>query len=248
MTDTEEPPGRIVRDLMRRAGQAGLATALARDASAWPYVSLVLVALDHDASPLLLLSNLAEHSRNIAVDPRIALLFDGTAGWPDPLAGPRASVLGRAEPAVSPRLLARYTARHPAAEAYAGFGDFKLYRVVVERAHLVAGFGRVHWIEGCEVLFDMAGAEPLAAAEADILEHMNRDHSEAVQLIAGQVLGLDGADWVIAGVDPEGCDLRRDGVLARATFTRTARDAEDARAELVRLTKQARRLATDRAS
>lgn len=243
MTGTGEQPGQTVRGLMRRAGRAALATALARDASAWPYASLVLAALDHDASPLLLLSDLADHSRNIAADPRVGLLFDGTVGWRDPLAGARACVLGRIEPDPSTRLLARYVARHPGAEAYAGFRDFKLYRVAVERAHLVAGFGRIHWIGADEVLFDTAGAEPLAEAEADILGHMNRDHAEAVQLIARHVLGLDGEGWRLVGIDPEGCDFGRDGSLARAAFDKKVVDGESARVELVRLARRAKRLA-----
>jgi hypothetical protein len=244
MTGNQERPGQTVRQLMRRAGRAALATALARDASAWPYASLVLVALDHDASPLLLLSDLADHTKNLAADPRVGLLFDGTAGWRDPLAGARACVLGRVEPAPSARLLARYVARHPRAEAYAGFTDFKLYRVAVERAHLVAGFGRIHWIGADQVLFDAAGAEALAEAEAAILGHMNQDHAEAVQLIARQVLGLDGEGWTLVGIDPEGCDLGRDGALARATFDKRVIDGDSARVELVGLTKRARRLAT----
>ncbi len=246
MTAAETPPGQVVRDLMRRTGQVTLATHFARYGGSWPYASLVLVALDHDASPLLLLSDLAEHTRNISADPRVSLLFDGTAGWQDPLAGPRATVLGRAEPAPSSRLLKRFTARHPGAEDYAGFADFKLYRLAVERAHLVAGFGRIHWIEAADVLFDVTDTGALAEAEPDILAHMNQDHADAVQIIAEHVLGLDGPGWVLAGVDPEGCDLRRDGVLARAAFARTARDADGARAELVRLTKHAKRRAADR--
>jgi putative heme iron utilization protein len=227
---------------MRRAGQAALATSLAPD-DAWPYASLVLVALDHDASPLLLISDLAEHTRNIRADPRVALLFDGTSGWQDPLAGPRASVLGRAERLDSPRLLARFVSRHPGAEVYAGFKDFALYRLAVARAHLVAGFGRIHWVEAGELLCDCAVAEALAEAEAGILAHMNQDHAEAAELIARHLVGRDGAGWRLVGIDPEGCDLRRETELARAAFAKPARDAETARAELVRLTKQARRAA-----
>ncbi|MGH7184968.1 MAG: pyridoxamine 5'-phosphate oxidase family protein, partial [Pseudomonadota bacterium] len=95
MPALDEQPGETVRRLMRAAGQATLATALARDASGRPYASLVLVALDDDGSPILLLSDLADHSRNLQADARAALLFDGTAGLADPLTGPRATVLGR---------------------------------------------------------------------------------------------------------------------------------------------------------
>ena len=249
-TSKDPPPGVTVRGLMRRAGQASLATTVAARGEeqrpsggppGWPYASLVLVTLDHDASPLMLLSDLSDHVRNIKADPRVALLFDGTAGYEDPLAGPRASVLGTVEVSDGEeRLLARVLARHPGAELYAGFKDFHLYRVRVECAHLVAGFGRIHWIEAGEVLFDAAGAAPLAAAEPDIVAHMNEDHADAVALIARQLLGLEGEDWRMTGVDPEGADLRRGKRLARFDFTRPVSDPESCRAALVAATKKAR--------
>src|SRR5207244_13226666 len=110
--------------------------------------SLVLLAPDLDASPLLLLSGLAQHSRNIAFDPRVSLLLDATEGHPDPLTGPRLSLLGRALPIDDRRCLARFIAHHPTSAGYAGFRDFHLYRVEVERGHLVAGFGRIDWDAG----------------------------------------------------------------------------------------------------
>ncbi len=156
MGRAEETPGRRVRNLVRETSRAGLATLLADEASPAPYVSLVLVALDHDASPLLLLSDLADHTKNLHRDPRAALLFDGTGGWRDPLAGPRASLLGQIQAWDGERLKARFLARHPNAAVYAGFTDFHLYRMAVERAHLVAGFGEIHWLDAGAVLFDTA--------------------------------------------------------------------------------------------
>ena len=149
MADSEpSKPGVAVRELVREAGQAALASALARDGSGRPYASLVLSACDHDGSPVLLLSDLADHSKNLAAEPKASLLFDVTAGRADPLTGSRASLLGELRPvadrAQAARLLARYTARHPGAADYAGFADFRLYRMTVESAHLVAGFGRIH--------------------------------------------------------------------------------------------------------
>ena len=240
MSDNTAEAGIKVRVLMRRAARASLATALARNGSAWPYASLVLVAVDHDASPLLLLSDLADHSRNIAADPRVALLFDGTAGWKDPLAGPRASVLGRILRAGEPHLKARFIARHPGAALYAGFKDFHLYRVAVERAHLVAGFGEIHWLAGEDVLIDAGDAAPLAAAEAEIVAHMNQDHSAAVAAIARHVLGLQGDGWTLVAIDPEGADLSNGEALARVPFDQPVRDEQGVRAELVRLTQRAR--------
>ncbi len=162
----DEQPGTVVRRLMAEASQAALATALATalapgaagNDSGQPYVSLVLVALDSGGCPILLLSDLAEHSRNLKVEPRAALLFDGTAGLEDPLTGSRASVLGRISPVdtaeATSDLKTRYLARHPSAAGYVGFGDFRFYRMAVESAHLVAGFGRIHWLTAADVTSD----------------------------------------------------------------------------------------------
>lgn len=238
MAEKKSPPGRIARDLMRACDRATLATALAQDR--WPYASLVMTASAPDASPLLLLSDLAEHSKNVVGDQRASLLFDGTMGLARPLTGPRVTVLGRLAACAEPGLRARYLARHPDAAAYFGFADFKLYRMTVERAHLVAGFGAIHWIAAGDLLLHIEPARALFDAEDEIVAHMNQDHAEAIQLYAANLLGREAAGWRMTGLDSEGCDLRREGAVARLGFSRTATNAEMARAELVRLVKQAR--------
>src|SRR5258708_32035861 len=130
-----DSPAATARRLVRAVDRATLATSQ----DGWPYASLVLTPVAHDATPLLLLSDLAEHSKNLKRDSRASLLFDGTAGRDDPLTGPRVTVLGEAKPVADPRLVARFTARHPSAAAYAGFADFRLYRLQIPRPPLVAG-------------------------------------------------------------------------------------------------------------
>jgi hypothetical protein len=213
MGDREAGPAAIGRRLMRGCERAALATSL-RGA---PYASLVLVAADFDASPLLLLSDLAQHSRNIAFDPRVSVLLDGTEEVADRLDGPRLTLLGRAERVADARLLARFTARHPSSALYAGFADFRLYRVAVERGHLVAGFGRIEWIDCADLLFSgEAGA--LAAAEPAILAQINQDHAIPLDLLAQRLAGRSGEGWRATGLDPEGVDLRRDGDTTRLEF------------------------------
>jgi putative heme iron utilization protein len=141
------------RRLVRSAGRAVLATTR----EGWPYASLVLPAADGDGHPLLLLSDLAEHAKNLKADPRCSLLYDATEGLADPLTGFRATVLGEAAPIRDEALLRRYVERHPAAAQYAGFGDFRLYRVTIARAHVVAGFGRIRWVEAAELVGPVTG-------------------------------------------------------------------------------------------
>ncbi len=233
-TGPSRDPGGFARRLMRSRDRVALATSL----RGMPYASLALVAADLDASPLLLLSDLAQHSRNIAFDPRVSLLLDGTEGHPEPLAGPRLTVLGRAEAIVDPRRLARFTARHPSNAVYAGFADFRLYRMVVERGHLVAGFGRIEWIEAGDLLFTGA-ADAFAAAEPPILAEINGAHADTIDLCAQRLLGRAGAGWRLTGIDPEGVDLRRGDKTARLDFAVPALTPEAAYAVLARLAEAA---------
>ena len=236
---TTRDPAVFGRLLARSCTRAALATSL----NGAPYASLVLITLDLDASPLLLLSDLAQHSRNIAFDPRVSLLLDGTEGQPDPLTGPRLTLLGRALPTDDPRCLARFMSHHPASAAYAGFRDFHLYRVMVERGHLVAGFGRIEWINGGDFLFQ-PDASALAAAETEILRHMNADHSDTIAHYACGLLGRTGTGWRMTGIDPEGIDMRCDGGTARLDFAAPILSpvltVEAARAALVQLSGAAR--------
>lgn len=235
----ELSPETLSRRLIRASDRAVLSTAMTGDG--WPYGSLVLAACDHAARPLLLISDLAEHTKNLGGDARASLLFDGTAGLDSPLTGARVTVMGRFTPTEDAGLIARYVARHPDAEMYLGFADFRLFEMAVERAHIVAGFGAIHWIPAPDLMFDTGGYEDLAAAERDIVGHMNEDHADAIQLYATNLLGLGAGDWKMTGVDPEGIDLRDGGRIARLDFEKPAADAEAARGSLVRLVKAARR-------
>jgi len=226
------------RWLMRALPTAVLSTGHGDDG--WPYGSLVLTAVDHAARPILLISTLAQHTQNMLRDDRVSLLFDGTLEHQERLTGPRVTVLGRAAQIDDAHASARFIARHPSADMYAGFGDFSFWRVKPEKAHIVAGFGKIHWVGADSLLTDTSGASELAEAEADVVQHMNEDHSDAVGLYANVLCGRSGVGWRLTGVDPEGADLSRPGDQARIAFDKPVATAEQARVELVRLVKRAR--------
>src|SRR6266404_6592921 len=135
--------GRLARSLLRRSRQGALATLV--PGSGDPYCSLVNVASHPDGSPILLISRLALHTRNILGDSRVSLMLDERAAG-DPLEGARIMLAGRAEEATGDdavMLRRRYLNAHPSAEAFADFKDFSFFRIVPSGTHLVAGFGRI---------------------------------------------------------------------------------------------------------
>lgn len=229
--------GASVRQIIRKSDRAILGTA-DRNENSWPYTSLALVTCDLDASPLLLLSDIAEHTQNIAADNRVSLLLDDTAGLAEPLTGSRATIMGRAEKSDDDRLMARYLRHHPSTEMFAGFGDFNIYKIEIIRAHLVAGFGKAKWVEADRVIDPVSSG--LSDVEADIIDHMNEDHGDALQSCAANILGLAGDGWRMTGCDCEGIDLHLDGQAARLAFDQRAESADAVREQLVILAKRSR--------
>jgi putative heme iron utilization protein len=232
--------GAQARDLVRMARKAYLGTL--DKASGHPHVSLVTVATEPDGVPVLLISRLAVHTQNLLADQRCSLLFDGTDLKGDPLAGGRVTLIGRGEITTSTVARQRFLARHPEATGYADFPDFAFYRLVVERAHYIGGFGRITTLPASEVLTDVSNAEALIAGEGGIVEHMNADHGDAVQLYATVLAGAPAGDWRMTGIDPEGLDMAEaaSGRCARLNFEARIASPGDARRELVRLVGVAR--------
>jgi len=185
-----------------------------------PFCSLVNTATLPDGSPILLISRLAVHTRNILHDPRVSLLF-AAAGAPDPLAAPRVSLSGTAvaiEDDLQETAFRRYLAAQPTAEVFASFADFSFYRVAIAHGHLVAGFGRIIDLPSERILTEVSDAGPLLAAEEGAVAHLNHDHSATMSLYA-TALGASAADWRCIGLDPEGLDMRAaDGRRVRLDF------------------------------
>ena len=153
MTLNHDDPAKTTRALIETATRAYLGSLAERVRGAggsetFPFVSLVLPGLDGTGQPLLLLSDLSDHAKNLKRDPHASLLYDGTVGLAEPLTGARVTLIGRVVPADSPENRAHYLSRQPAATGYAGFGDFHLYRFEIQEALLVAGFGRIHRLPG----------------------------------------------------------------------------------------------------
>ncbi|MFT8243017.1 HugZ family protein [Roseomonas sp. BN140053] len=238
----EPPPALQARHLMRAAPWATLATA----AAGQPFASLVTPALAPDGSVLLWLSVLSEHTRQLAAEPRCSLLFAGLTEQANPQTIPRVTVTGLAEPVgegEAAPLKARWLARHPYAALYAAFGDFALWRVRPGGALIVGGFARAQRLRQAELLPDPAAVTALAAAEPDILAHVNAEHADALAAIARGLLGADPGEgpWTLTGVDPDGCDLaaREDpageapGRYLRLEFAAPVADARGVRTALV---------------
>lgn len=228
----------LARCMVRAALKGALATV--QKGSGHPYASLVLTATDADGTPVLLISKLALHTQNLAADARASLLIDATGTAADPMEGARITLIGEAQPTASPTARARFLARHPAAAGYADFPDFGFFALSVQSAHYIGGFGKIVDLPASDLIVSLSGAEGLVASEVDIVSHMNEDHADAIELYATRLLGAAPGAWRMTGIDPEGCDLVLGSKALRLPFASRITNANEARAELVRLVGVAR--------
>jgi heme iron utilization protein len=211
---------RLARSLLRRSRQGALATLMADSGD--PYCSLVNVASHADGSPILLISRLALHTKNILADHRVSLMLHERAEG-DPLEGSRIMLAGRAEQAGAddlPLLRRRYLNAHPSAETFVNFNDFSFFRIRPAGAHLVAGFGRIVDLKPEQFLTDISDAGALLEAEQVAIDHMNADHRDAMYLYATKLLGAEAADWHCTGCDPDGMDMQAGTKALRLDFPR----------------------------
>jgi len=223
---------------MRRAFKGSLATI--DRANSYPYASLITLATDASGAPAFLISTLARHTANLAADPRASVLIDETSALADPLQGARITLYGRAEPTTEEGVKRRFLSRHKEAAFYAGFPDFAFWRLNVEGAHYIGGFGRIFDLAPPELVLPLDGAENLVEAEPGIVEHMNEDHADALELYATSLAGASPGPWRMAGIDPEGFDIVQGGEARRILFAERVTTPEGARKELVKLAAEAR--------
>lgn len=231
------PPGTKARRYLR-ARHAGVLSTLSARLGGHPFGSVLPFMLDHAARPVILVSRLAEHTRNMATDPRVSLIAHD--GAEDLQAAARVTLIGEAkaiDAAELPVIQARYLAYFPDAARLISLGDFSFLSIHARTLRYIAGFGDIRWIAAED--YSPPPSE-MALAEASIVGHMNMDHAENLKAYCRHFFHRSPAVAGMVGIDCDGFDLRVDGILARIDFPEPVTNAGEARNALVTIARTAR--------
>jgi len=226
-------------------GRTGTLATLSRRHPGHPFASVMPYALDDAGRPLFLISSMAMHTQNLEADPRASLLVTQPDWTGDPLAAGRLTLMGaarRVPDADAASARERYLARHERARYWADFEDFGLWRLEVADLYFVGGFAAMDWVTATD--YAAARPDPLADAAAGIVEHMNRDHADALVAYARHFAGEPADEATMVAVDRLGFKLRlRSGQRlssARIAFPREVTTAAQSREVLIAMLQQAR--------
>ena len=232
-----------VRTLLDRERMGTLATN-SQHHPGHPFASVMPYAPGPEGAPLFLISSMAIHTQNLVADARASLLVMQSGGGADPLGLQRATLLGNARRVgdASEAQRAAYLERHPSSRQWISFSDFSFFELEVTQIYYVGGFAAMDWVTAAE--YREARPDPLADVATEIIEHMNRDHADALANITRRFGGIDAAEAQMVAVDRLGFVVRaRTGEGTKGTriaFPEEVRSSEDARRVLVAMAREAR--------
>ena len=226
-------------------GRIGALSTLSRKQQGFPFGSVMPYGLDENGRPVFLISTMAMHTQNLQADPRSSLLVTQPDASGDPLGASRVTLLGNALPIPEPEVAeARrlYLARYANSKNWVDFEDFSFYRMEVMDVYYVGGFGVMGWVSASEYYHGQP--DPLADFAADIIQHMNTDHGDALKLLARAIAGIESQETAMTSVDRLGFHVRLktpDGTRgARIAFSREVGTPAEARNVLIDMVAQAR--------
>ena len=232
------------RKFLRSTRSGILSTHSARFAG-YPFGSVAPFVLDHSCQPVILISNIAEHTKNIALNPKVSLLV--FAGAEDLQANARLTLLGEAVKIFKDEdtdLRIRYLRYLPQAASYFDMHDFAFYRIHIHQARYIGGFGKMSWLSDVDLFDGLPQSSPLASQETAIIEHMNADHSENLINSCRHFHNVEATNVQMLGIDCDGFDVIANTgdtpTMLRFDFEQQIHDAQSARVALVAMAQVAK--------
>jgi heme iron utilization protein len=226
-------------------GRMGSLSTLSRKQPGFPFGSVMPYGLDDRGRPIFLISTMAMHTQNLQADPRASLLVTQEDTEGEPLGASRVTVVGNVLPVPNAELAeARklYLERHANSRYWVDFEDFSFYRMDVIDVYYVGGFGVMGWVSASD--YDRSQPDPLADSTAEIIQHMNSDHKDALVLLARTFARIESTEATMTAVDRLGFHVRvktPDGLRgARIAFLREVSNPAETRKVLVEMVQQAR--------
>lgn len=222
---------RASRQLLR-SHRYGVLCTLSRKFNGHPFGSILPYLVDHDGSLLILISTLAEHTKNIKYDCRVSLVAHDQSSLDIQSQG-RVTVIGEAGQVANKSCLGvRYLRHFPEALPYLAMRDFSFYRIMPQTLRYIGGFGKIHWVAAKGYLVP---CYPLIEQEADVIAHMNSDHRDTMRRYCQHFHQCKPLDVEMLGIDCDGFDVRADGRPLRFDFEEMVLDAQHARRALVKM-------------
>jgi heme iron utilization protein len=224
---------RAARELFLAKSFGVLAT-ISLDVPGYPFGSVAPYCVDENGQPIIYISLIAQHTRNITSDPRVSLtVVEDDIDSDDVQARGRVTCIANAKHIEasdeSAAARARYFRYFPSSRQYEQTHDFTFFRLELVRIRFIGGFGQIFWIDPT----DFVAKNPFSPAEEmQIIQHMNNDHADVLRRFCGVV------DATMVGIDSGGFDVLTSKRKVRFSFDVPIHTMNEARQALVAMAQQ----------
>ncbi|MBT94843.1 MAG: hypothetical protein CL431_02585 [Acidimicrobiaceae bacterium] len=235
----------LSRTLVASSGTGTLSTLTSEG---YPYGSIVSYIHDDEGNPVILISDMAEHTINARNDQRASMLISEPSGEGDPLGKARLTLVGTLHLLDNPTAeREEYLTKHKHASFYVDYVDFNFWKLIVKECRYVGGFGHMSWVQNKE--YQSAEIDPLFLSAQGIVDHMNDDHLDANLLYVKNLANLnDCSEAEMLGIDRYGVTLRastsKGPRMVRIGFPSPIKSEEEARPAVIELLQVAKNINT----
>src|SRR5437762_6501703 len=205
----------------------GVLATISLDVPGYPFGSITPYCADDQCRPIIYISHIAQHTRNIVADSRVSLtIVERNVDSDDVQARGRVTCIANARPveASESAVRERYFRYFPSSRQYDQTHDFTFFRLELVRIRFIGGFGQIFWLDPAEFI----AKNPFSPAqELQIVQHMNNDHADALKRYCGGVAAT------MVGIDSDGFDVLKSGKKVRFTFETPIHTMNEARQALI---------------
>jgi putative heme iron utilization protein len=218
---------RAARELLLK-NSFGVLSTISVDVPGYPFGSVTPYCFDENGQPIVYISHIAQHTRNIMADPRLSLtVVEEDMNSDDVQSRGRVTCIANGrqvdESVENAGVSARYFRYFPSSRQYDRTHDFTFFRLELVRIRFIGGFGQIFWLDPGE----FTAKNPFSPVqELQIVQHMNNDHAGALKRYCGGVAAT------MVGIDSDGFDVLKSGKKVRFTFQTPIHTMNDARRAL----------------
>ncbi len=240
---------RQAKDLVS-SGRHGVLNTLSVSQAGFPFGSVVPYDLTADGRIIIYVSLIAEHYKNLTSDSRASLTVVERYSEHQPQAFGRATVLANFVEADSSEIediRRNYEKRFPGSINYEIAHNFIFLVGRVAKVRWIGGFGAIGWVGG--EAFRATSLDHIAYHIADIINHMNDDHGDALEILAKVHQAGDAADYqraVMVAINSSGFVMRlyagQKSSDIQISFAKTLSTAAEVRGAIIELVQEAKRI------
>ena len=218
--------------VLLRESNEGVLSTMSKKFEGYPFGSFTTFATDRNRTVIIYASGLAQHTKNLLHNSKASLTIYNLEQNGDQQDSQRLTLLGDLVLAADQDdCKERFSLFLPHSVNYHKMHDFSFYKLVINQARWIGGFGQIAWLKP-EQWID--SKPKWLEREKSIINHMNNDHSNSIISTLHAQLGIKDSKAEMVAINTDGYYVRSNNELMFLKFDKCCTNLKDFKNELVK--------------